>query len=157
MNIKLNGLTESSTGILSLFKSILNCLNHFMCSCVETRIFVSAVCPTQSGISSFPVNSRIVSIFQISRCQYEVSAWRKLQPKELWARAYAQYIASKRNAQGLIEQLSSIHDYEHLSGSPVPPSRQWDTDDFEGVSVAMDSIFGILGWQIDQSSVPRPR
>jgi hypothetical protein len=58
--------------------------------------------------------------------------------KELWARAYAQFVAERSEAPILTRQLKLAVDAE--------PGRQWDTDDFKAVAEAIEGMFKKLGW-----------
>lgn len=71
-----------------------------------------------------------------------------LRDEELWARAYAQYIATKSGDATMRTQLESIR------GELSPyAARQWADDDFEPVLAAMDSLMENRGWS---RSTPRP-
>jgi len=61
-----------------------------------------------------------------------------LSERELWARAYAQYIALRSKDQELARQLQKIR----LSEA----GRHWDDADFAPVAAAIDNLFGALGW-----------
>lgn len=65
-----------------------------------------------------------------------------LNPVELWARAYAQYIAVKSADPLLIAQLDHIrrdtHDLYNL--------RQWPDQDFAPVAREIDNLFKDMGW-----------
>ena len=63
-------------------------------------------------------------------------------PKELWARSYAQYIARKSGDKILMEELEktvkcTYNDLYHA---------QWDTDDFAPIMEAMDQLFQAKKW-----------
>ena len=63
-------------------------------------------------------------------------------PKELWARSYAQYIARKSGDKILMEELEktikcTYNDLYHA---------QWDTDDFAPIMEAMDQLFLAKKW-----------
>ena len=61
-----------------------------------------------------------------------------LQPDELWARSYAQYIAERSADPELAAQLAAALAAE--------PERQWEGTDFVPVSTAIDDLFASLGW-----------
>jgi hypothetical protein len=65
-----------------------------------------------------------------------------LRQKELWARSYAQYIATRSNDPVLREQLDAIRN------NPKNPYRfqQWSDEDFEPIAAAIDRMFKALGW-----------
>lgn len=62
-----------------------------------------------------------------------------LQPEELWARAYAQYIATRSAKPVLIKGIAAIR----TSGLP---DRQWSDDDFKPIAKEIDDAFTKLGW-----------
>jgi hypothetical protein len=64
-----------------------------------------------------------------------------LQPEELWARAYAQYIAKKSGSQVIMDQI----DLERNENS-IYAIRQWSDSDFEPILKSIDSMFAALGW-----------
>jgi hypothetical protein len=61
-----------------------------------------------------------------------------LQPPEIWARAYAQFVAARSGNSTLRLQLDLA-----ISSSS---SRQWDHDDFKPVSAAIASMMQRLRW-----------
>jgi hypothetical protein len=61
-----------------------------------------------------------------------------LDHRELWARAYAQYIAEKSADPLLLKQVSNI--------IKDNPNRQWAESDFEPIKKAIDELFTKLGW-----------
>lgn len=61
-----------------------------------------------------------------------------LERKELWARAYAQYIARKGGNSRLLEQVEKIREKE--------PNRQWASEDFAPIEKAIDKLFQKKGW-----------
>lgn len=67
-----------------------------------------------------------------------------LTTEELWARSYAQYIATRSGDTVLISQVKKIMDAEKRS--PIPLMKQWDEDDFESIADAIDKMFIQLGW-----------
>ena len=60
--------------------------------------------------------------------------------KELWARAYAQYIATRSRDPLLLSQLDRIR-------SSSQPWRQWSDEDFKPVAAAIDDILKAKGWR----------
>jgi SPP1 gp7 family putative phage head morphogenesis protein len=63
-------------------------------------------------------------------------------PVELWARAYAQFIAEESGNPRLQESIA-----ERLGGKRgYPSSSQWDTADFAPIREAMKTIFQRLQW-----------
>lgn len=64
-----------------------------------------------------------------------------LEPCELWARSYAQYIATKSSNQILKGELNvRINDLL---------AKQWKPDDFTEIEEAFDRLFEKLGWLND--------
>jgi hypothetical protein len=61
-----------------------------------------------------------------------------LNPKELWARGYAQYITAKTGDPTLRKQLEEMRAME--------PDRQWADEDFAPVLQAIDEAFKVKGW-----------
>ena len=57
---------------------------------------------------------------------------------ELWARAYAQYVAERSGDSTLLSGLSSAR--------AATPGRQWETEDFRPIKEAIDTLFKAKGW-----------
>lgn len=68
-----------------------------------------------------------------------------LDPKEVWARAYAQYITLRSGDQTLREQLDQLR--LRLRWAQVHYPSQWDDDDFAPVAEAVDRLMLKLGWR----------
>lgn len=66
-----------------------------------------------------------------------------IRPQELFARAYAQYIAVRSGSPVLSEQLSSIRG---LKGNDR--FLQWPNEDFTPIATAFDDLFKSMGWNI---------
>ncbi len=65
-----------------------------------------------------------------------------LRPRELWARSYAQYVATKSNDPAMLAQIAAIRD--GTSGSWV--DSHWSDSDFGPVREAIDKLFATLKW-----------
>ncbi len=65
-----------------------------------------------------------------------------LSPEELFARAYAQYIASRSEDPEMLEELDRRRE-EHEGGYP----QQWPDAEFAPIAGAFDAMFGGLGWR----------
>jgi hypothetical protein len=65
-----------------------------------------------------------------------------LQENEIWARSYAQYIATSSNDPAMLAELRKE---QSLSLTEYP--RQWQDEDFKPIAEAMDAIFKSLGWR----------
>jgi hypothetical protein len=63
---------------------------------------------------------------------------------EIWARSYAQYIATKSGNRSLIEEVESLRVTTH---GEVWKNRQWGEADFAPILKAMDDLFIAIGWQ----------
>lgn len=61
-----------------------------------------------------------------------------LDPVEIWARAYAQYIAEKSGDAVLLQNV-------RISSAGYP-GKQWTEADFAPIRAAMDALFQKLGW-----------
>ena len=66
-----------------------------------------------------------------------------LEPRELFARVYAQYVATASGEVTLLRQLDEIRS-DTLTGRVY--HQQWTTDDFLPVSRAMDAWMRGIGW-----------
>lgn len=69
--------------------------------------------------------------------------------KELWARAYAQYIAVRSGDKKMMAELRRWQKEYHAEagkGDNIPVPEQWDDDDFSPIAAAIDRIFEALGW-----------
>lgn len=61
-----------------------------------------------------------------------------LSDEEIWARAYAQYVAERSHSQPLKTQLAKALNAEKF--------KQWETGDFAPVAQAIDDLFKKQGW-----------
>lgn len=77
---------------------------------------------------------------------YEATAWRNLQLHELWARSYAQYIATRNYDMELLEILRSPLDIPDQEYPDHWVRRQWNDEDFSPIESSIDMLFGGLGW-----------
>jgi SPP1 gp7 family putative phage head morphogenesis protein len=64
-----------------------------------------------------------------------------LQEREIWARAYAQYIATRSGDVEMLRQLNVMR-----SRPGVGTLIQWSDEDFKPIAAAMDDIFRKKGW-----------
>lgn len=65
-----------------------------------------------------------------------------LSNKEMWARAYAQYIAFRSGDEKMIVQISRTME----SNDPVYNLSQWPPGDFEPIAEAIDELMEVKGW-----------
>ena len=63
-----------------------------------------------------------------------------LDPKELWARSYAQYIATRSGDEVLLAELARETKKANVF-------KQWDDDDFAPIASSIDVLFKSKGWQ----------
>jgi len=66
-----------------------------------------------------------------------------VQPRELWARSYAQFIAVRSGDPTLRLQLDGLRERSVRTSSY---GEQWDEDDFLPISMSIEVIFHDLGW-----------
>jgi hypothetical protein len=66
-----------------------------------------------------------------------------LQPSELWARSYAQFVATRSGKETFREALIALR--RQTPGDVYLP-RQWEDDDFADVETGIDIAFRRLGW-----------
>lgn len=59
--------------------------------------------------------------------------------REVWARSYTQYIATKTQSERLLEQIKEIQSTEI-------PMQYWDKEEFEPIMNEIEKLFGGLGW-----------
>ncbi len=64
-----------------------------------------------------------------------------LQHDELWARSYAQYIATKSGHKPMIDELNKLR-----KPDAGYHDTQWSDDDFKPIMKAIDTLFSTLGW-----------
>lgn len=79
--------------------------------------------------------------------QYKVSTRQiqyQLRPHEVFARAYAQYVATKSGDPRMRAQLKSIQD--EIKGQKVQRPRQWSDHEFVPIVKEFDRAFKKLGW-----------
>lgn len=77
-----------------------------------------------------------------------------LKPEEVFARSYAQYIATRSDEPRLTYQL--IKKLRVPQGGVYYPS-QWDEEDFEPIAKAFDKIFEAKGWLRWNKPKPKPK
>ena len=65
-----------------------------------------------------------------------------LQTWEIWARAYAQWIAKKSGRKDMSVALNTIRG----DRDPLYRNTQWDARDFEPIAAAIEGMFTQLGW-----------
>jgi hypothetical protein len=72
-----------------------------------------------------------------------------LQTHELWARTYAQYVATRAGSGILRSELSQWMSYtvKNARGVDVRVPQQWDDNDFIAIGQSIDEIFRTLGWR----------
>jgi hypothetical protein len=76
----------------------------------------------------------------VKQLREEQPSWSEfLKPYELWARAYAQYIATVSADVSLLTQLDKVR-------SSRQPWRQWSDEDFTPVKAAIDAVLRKKGW-----------
>ena len=66
-----------------------------------------------------------------------------LQPRELWARSYAQFITVKSDDPKLRRQLAGL---QERPAQMFYYGEQWDGDDFLPILASIEAIFRDLGW-----------
>jgi hypothetical protein len=67
-----------------------------------------------------------------------------LQTEELWARSYAQHIATRGREPAMLGQLREIQNRRDQAA--VYYSSQWDDGDFKPIAKAINRLFTELGW-----------
>jgi hypothetical protein len=66
-----------------------------------------------------------------------------LSEQELWARSYAQWVATRSRDPQLLADLERINSQDKRGAAPP---RQWTDEDFEPIAAAIDRLFTSLGW-----------
>lgn len=102
--------------------------------------FASAQSEALAGFRQAVLGSRAVTeiraTFSVRQQEYYLSS------HELWARAYAQYVAQKSGDPVLAAQLARAR-----SGRLQPAVLQWTDDDFAPIAVAIDEVLRAKGWR----------
>jgi len=70
-----------------------------------------------------------------------------LNPAELFARSYAQYIATKSGDPTLLHQLAAERIWWYPMAGVVPIPIQWDPADFAPIEAALEAVIRGLGWK----------
>ena len=70
-----------------------------------------------------------------------------MQPNELWARSYEQYIASKSQDPEILKHID-----KNLISKSTGGRMQWDWDDFAPIEKAIDDLFAVNGWAKSSAS-----
>jgi SPP1 gp7 family putative phage head morphogenesis protein len=73
-----------------------------------------------------------------------------LRPQELFARAYARYIAVRSGNAQLLAELNR----EHMHRDVLIYRQSWSDEDFAAVASALDSLFERLGWMKPKTKSP---
>ena len=68
-----------------------------------------------------------------------------LEPAEVWARSYTQFIAEQSGDDALMDELEGIRSGEFRSAG-VPPHFAWGADEFLPIGRAINDLFQRLGW-----------
>lgn len=63
-----------------------------------------------------------------------------LDKRELWARSYAQYIATRSGNAAMAKQVA------YSRSDPMYAEQQWSEEDFAPIAEAIDELFRSLGW-----------
>jgi SPP1 gp7 family putative phage head morphogenesis protein len=66
-----------------------------------------------------------------------------LSEKELWARAYCQWVALRSGDQLMLDQVRQVREDLH----PGTAASLWTDDDFEPIAKAIDDLMEKLGWR----------
>jgi hypothetical protein len=67
-----------------------------------------------------------------------------LDPVEIWARSYSQYIALRSRSP---ELLASLDGFRMRAPTALYYPQQWEDDDFEPIDEAIERLFRRLGWR----------
>ena len=67
-----------------------------------------------------------------------------LQKREMFARAYAQYITTKSGDKRMLKELDTLRTADKKAKISYP--RQWDNNDFKAISKSFDSLFAEMEW-----------
>jgi len=62
--------------------------------------------------------------------------------EELWARSYAQFIATRTSDETMLRELNDLLDSEYQKLF----NAQWEAKDFKAVAAAIVEVFVQLGW-----------
>lgn len=65
-----------------------------------------------------------------------------LRGREIWARAYAQFIATESGNKAMLKRLDEVR----TGKANYLPESQWDDADFAPIAQAMRELFSSLGW-----------
>lgn len=72
-----------------------------------------------------------------------------LDPKELWARSYAQWVTSKRPKEGMSRALHfEMESFQSQPAQNITGAMQWDDDDFKPIGAAIDKLMESKGWLV---------
>ena len=75
--------------------------------------------------------------------------------KELWARAYAQFIAEESGHPGILEEIQNIVTHG-VSKTGYLAESHWQTADFAPIRIAIRDALTSLGWLTTPSTTPLP-
>jgi hypothetical protein len=93
---------------------------------------MEAAAQTQSIKALHSMRAGATDKYTLRHCDYF------LQPHEIWARSYAQFIAERSGSEVLKQELQLVHD--------TAQNRQWSREDFAPIRQAIETMFKELGW-----------
>lgn len=65
------------------------------------------------------------------------------EPTELFARSYAQWVATETGDETVLGQIAEIRDSKYA----VERYTQWDSEDFKPIGDALSKVFQAKGWK----------
>jgi hypothetical protein len=118
-------------------------LSQWRVQVARSRAFANLVHMLRSGRGEFEDESDSLFRSGLDSRQSETVRY-LLQPEELFARSYAQYVAVRSQDGTLVEQV--IAEREIVRGQPFF-AVQWEQSDFEPIADAFDLVFQRRGWR----------
>jgi hypothetical protein len=85
----------------------------------------------------------LTTLGQVGNPEVRGRAERLIAVEELWARGYAQFVATRCGDESLRASVVALR--RRAPGDLYWP-RQWDDDDFVGIEAAIEVLFRRMGW-----------
>lgn len=140
-----NGTTPGTAGMGGADQDI----KDFLKVCQESKAYKQIEAVRKLDVSSAPygINENVVKSLRGWGEKNRYGAYLQT-PRELWARAYAQYVAEKSGSAAMKKELQAEIDTAIRPDRPdvtVPWTRHWEPDDFAPISSAIDKILASRG------------
>lgn len=124
-------------------------LKSFLSACRESKAYkqIDAVRRLDSKAAPYGINGDVEKALRGWGEKNRYGAYLQ-RPRELWARAYAQYVAEKSSSEAMKKELRAEIDSAIRPERPsvtIPWTRHWEPDDFAPIASAIDKVLESRG------------